>query len=252
MKRYKYKAQIQEAEYWKHLNERQVTKLLLSIQEIMGPFFPHQKDSVTLPTEKFRYLLENINRVELANTIHFFLTEANVNKKVLIYECINILCQYPYGKGTESIIDWFLMLPGIENIHYQKDGYEFITESGKITVYRASEFLGRSSRVMQLYRQFKIEDSHILLTLLAPKLPEDIIISCLFPLLFSGFSYESYLKLQKEKGLLDLVHNSFYPDNSFEDFFEPKILVKKKGKELDFEIPPLLEKAYESQRKESL
>ena len=57
------------------------------------------------------------------------------------------------------------------------------------------------------------------------------------------------MRLNKEKGIVDITNNGFYPDDSFKNYFAPKVLVKKKAKYLSFSIPPLLEEAYKNKQK---
>ena len=171
----RYNIEICEAEYWKQYNEKFVDRMIHFIDEIMISPIDYSTLLNDEPYKKLEYLLENMdNSRELLNTISFFLKENGYNEKALVYLMINI--------------------------YRRIKGYEFITKSGKVTVYRANEVL-RRNKLLKLYQQLKIENAHLLYSLLAPEFPEDTIITCLMPELFQGFSYESYMRLNKEKGM---------------------------------------------------
>lgn len=245
----RYNIEICEAEYWKQYNEKFVDRMIHFIDEIMISPIDYSTLLNDEPYKKLEYLLENMdNSRELLNTISFFLKENGYNEKALVYLLIKILCKYPYDNRTNDMIKRMEQLPGIEHIYRRIKGYEFITKSGKVTVYRANEVL-RRNKLLKLYQQLKIENAHLLYSLLAPEFPEDTIITCLMTELFQGFSYESYMRLNKEKGIVDITNNGFYPDDSFKNYFAPKVLVKKKAKYLSFSIPPLLEEAYKNKQK---
>lgn len=242
-----YQKQILEVEQWEKENNAAIRKLLSYIEEIMGFSISDRKNLKLSPYQILLSLLENMNTVELQNTVFFFLQEFPIHYPTLIYHFINILCQYPYGKQATRLIEQFSKFPEVDNIDLKLHGYQFCTKSGKITVYRVSEHLKSASTLLRTCRRYQITDSHLLNTILAPNFLNDNMVSCLFPELFCGYSYQSYIELTKEKGWLDLVHQTFYPDDSFEKFFEPKILVKEKGRK--FIVPPLLQEAYEKRKK---
>lgn len=249
MRSRKYQNQILEQEEWKVYNENRALKLLKAIDEIMEFNIDYGISSGKTALERLRYLLEHMEDREVINAVSFLLSEQLVSEKALIYELVNILCKYRIGdKNAYEIKSKLQKLPGIEKITYIYKGYEIKTHDGILKVYRANEILKSNSLLLKEYRSLKIDNPHLLLSLLGPNHPDDVFISCLMPSLFGGFSYESYIKLTKENGTIDIFNNTFFEKNSFESFFKPKVLVKKKGNEIET-IPPLLQYAYESKKK---
>lgn len=243
-----YNKEMYEAEYWKQYNEKLVDRMLHFIDEIMMIQKDYGAFAESNSYQKLEYLLKQTDNKEVMHTITFFLEEHGYNEKAFVYFLIKILCNYPYGKKVDDMIQMMEQLPGIEHIYKRVNGYEFITSSGKVTVYKANEVLKRS-KIIRVYQELKIDNAHLLYSLLGPSFPEDTIMTCLMPELFKGFSYASYMRLNKEKGIVDITNNGFYPDHSFENYFEPKVLVRKKGKNLNYNIPPLLEEAYQNKQK---
>lgn len=238
----KYKSEIFEEKTWKVENERKILSLLVSLQEILGDLIDY--GTCSMPSEKLLYLLEHMRHETIAQKISVQLKKMGIHEKILVYYLGQILCKYKDSKKLQDNIKRMSKLPGIKELYGVKNGYTFITDHGTVTIYRANQILS-NTKLLKTYHQMKLDNSFYLHTLLAPLFPNDTIVSCFMPNLFEGFFYESYMKLEKAKGTVDLIHNTFYKDDSFETFFEPQILVKEKGQNLDYDIPPLLVKTYE-------
>ncbi len=232
----------EESEYWKLYNERKARKLLSFVKEIMEGYISYGE--ARTPLERVTYLLEHLSNEALINTLSFYFEEYPIEEKGLVLELLQILSKYPYGYGTVSIMNAYRKLPMIEEIFPKVYGFEIKSKSGVITVYRAMEVLGSRKSTLRSYRVIKKDDVSLRMALLNSDFIDDTVISCLMPRMFGGFSYEYYIKLVKENGYLDLRRNCFYPKSTFESYFEPKILMRRKGKKLRTDIPPLFEKKF--------
>lgn len=235
-----YRNKKEEAEYWKLYNERKARKLLSFVKEIMGESVSYGE--ARTPLERVSYLLEHLKDEAMINTLSFYFEEYPIDEKGLVLEILQLLSKYPHGICTIPMMDSYRKLSMIEKINPRMNGFEIKTESGTITVYRALEMLGSRRGVLRSYHAIKKDDISLRMILLNSSFPEDTVVSCLMPRMFQGFSYEFYIKLAKEKGYLDLRRNCFYPKNEFEEYFKPKILMKRKGKNLKTDIPPLFQK----------
>ena len=220
-----YKNKKEESEYWKLYNERKARKLLSFVKEIMG--------------EGISYLLEHLNDEALINTLSYYFGEYPINEKGIVLELLQLLAKYSYGLCTNSMVNAYKKFPMIEKIAPKMSGFKIVTKSGTITVYRALEISGKRRVALKNYQIIQRNDVHLRMAFLNSSFSEDTVISCLMPRMFGGFSYEHYIKLIRENGYLDLRHNCFYPKCEFEEYFEPKILMRRKGKNLRTDIPPL-------------
>lgn len=232
-----YRSKKEESEYWKLYNERKARKLLSFVKEIMGEYISYSESRT--PLERVSYLLEHLKDEAMINTLSFYFEEYSVDEKGLVLELLQLLSKYPYGFGTISMMDAYRKFPLIEKISPKMSGFEIKTRSGTIKVYRALEVLESRREILRNYQAIQRDDHFLRMVLLNSGFREDTVISCLMPRMFGGFSYEFYIKLAKEKGYLDLRHNCFYPKSEFEEYFEPKILMRRKGKNLRTDIPPL-------------
>lgn len=235
-----YKSKKQESEYWQYYNEMHAGKFLSFVQEIMGESVYYGESRTSL--ERVSYLLEHLKGDTLINTISFYFQEYSIEEKGIILTLLQILSKYPYGNSTASMMEAYKKLPMIEDVCPKTHGVEIKTTSGVITVYRAMEALTKQSGTLRSYQAIKKSDVSLRKILLNSRFIEDTVISCLMPRMFGGFSYEYYIKLIKENGYLDLRRNCFYSKSDFEEYFNPKILMRRKGKNLKTDIPPLFKK----------
>ncbi len=228
-----YKNKKEESEYWKLYNERKARKLLSFVKEIMGEGISYGEAKT--PLERVSYLLEHLNDEALINTLSYYFGEYPINEKGIVLELLQLLAKYSYGLCTNSMVNAYKKFPMIEKIAPKMSGFK----SGTITVYRALEISGKRRVALKNYQIIQRNDVHLRMAFLNSSFSEDTVISCLMPRMFGGFSYEHYIKLIRENGYLDLRHNCFYPKCEFEEYFEPKILMRRKGKNLRTDIPPL-------------
>ena len=220
-----YRNKKEESEYWKLYNERKARKLLSFVKEIMGEGISYGEAKT--PLERVSYLLEHLDDDALINTLSYY------------FELLQLLAKYSYGLCTKPMINAYKKFSMIEKIAPKMSGFKIVTKSGTITVYRALEISGKRRVALKNYQIIQRNDVHLRMAFLNSSFSEDTVISCLMPRMFGGFSYEHYIKLIKENGYLDLRHNCFYPKCEFEEYFEPKILMRRKGKNLRTDIPPL-------------
>lgn len=234
-----YKNKKAESEYWKSYNEREARKLLSFVKEIMGETVFY--GTAVRPLDKVSFLLEHLEE-ELLYTLSFYFDDHMIDERGLVLTLLQILSKYPYGKGTSSMIDAYQKLSFIKEVIPKNHGFEIKTNSGNIVVYRALEMLGQRRIALKNYQVIRTSDVELRMALLHSSFADDTVISCFMPRIFGGVSYEYYIKLINEKGYLDLRHNCFYPSDMFEQYFEPKILMRRKGKNLKTDIPPLFQK----------
>ncbi|MCI8544807.1 MAG: hypothetical protein HFH09_01090 [Bacilli bacterium] len=232
-----YRNKKEESEYWKLYNERKARKLLSFVKEIMGEGISYGEAKT--PLERVSYLLEHLDDDALINTLSYYFGEYPINEKGFVLELLQLLAKYSYGLCTKPMINAYKKFSMIEKIAPKMSGFKIVTKSGTITVYRALEISGKRRVALKNYQIIQRNDVHLRMAFLNSSFSEDTVISCLMPRMFGGFSYEHYIKLIKENGYLDLRHNCFYPKCEFEEYFEPKILMRRKGKNLRTDIPPL-------------
>lgn len=231
-----YKIQKEKSDYWNEYNEKKARIFLSFAEEIVGgPIF---YGNAGTPLERVSYLLEHLKGEALIPTLSFYFKEYGLEEEGLVLELLQILSKYPYGNRTTSMMDVYRNIPMVDKIYPKVYGFEIRTKNGTITVYRALEFLKRLETVLKNYHVIRKDDVSLRLVLLRSYFPEDIVVDCLMPQMFGSFSYETYIKLKEEKGYLDLRHDCFYPEDAFEEYFQPKILEKRKGKDLKTDIPP--------------
>lgn len=235
-----YQNRKMESEHWRMYNEHQASNLIAFVNEIMGETSFY--GNAVLFSDKVAFFLEHLKEDAYIYTLSFYLDDHIVDERGLVLLLLQLLAKYPYGHGTDSMVEAYQKLSIIDNIHSKMHGFEIETKKGTITVYRALEMLGQRRISLKNYQLIQKDDVNLRMALFHSSFKEDTIVHCLMPRMFGGFSDEYYIKLQKEKGYLDFRRNCFYPNPSFEQYFEPKILLKRKGKNLKNDIPPLFQK----------
>lgn len=190
------------------------------------------------PVTIFEHLLAHMD--EHRDFLLYCFSEDSVVDSAFLSHLVHVLCQY----NAEGLVNLFEQFPQVKYIFQRKNGYDIVTPRGKFVFYKASKMLTKYSKVIRQCSTLDIEDSNLLVSLFASKFVSANVITCLMPQLYTGLSYESFIELEEENGVLDLCHDTFYVGDHFERLYQPKILVKKKATNVR---NPLLEAAFKSQ-----
>ncbi len=190
------------------------------------------------PANGLEYLL--VHMAEYQDLLLSCFSDPSIVDQAFISQLIHVLCKY----DIDYLPELFEQFSQVKYIFHREHGYDIVTPRGKFVFYKASEALPKYSKVLRQCHTLNIQDSNLLVSLFASEFQNAHAITCLMRQLCTGLSYESFVRLEEENGVLDLCHNTFYEGDHFERLYQPKVLVKKKTENMR---NPLLEEAFKNQ-----
>ena len=234
-----YNQVLEETEVETRIENEMICKsIILEIERIYNTYFPVKEYNITYGIMLQTILFDPYYENYLSKTLEM-LEEYNADERNIILRFLITINQTKLTPSTkEKMEDYFKKLPFCKHMKKSKFGYIIETNSGSVEVYQLSKMTQNQKLYKLLEQNILQSHCHEAVDVCKDAFPNSNIVTSEMNALFGGTFYHSYFKT-KDNEVIDISANTLYKNNTFDEFYKPKVIQSIPSCEMDKHLKKL-------------